>query len=40
MQILFVLVIETVIVIAIALGIGQIADRADHINISTQDVQK
>ena len=40
MQILFVLVIEAVIVIAIALGIGRIADRAGHINISTQDVQK
>ena len=40
MQILFVLVIEAVIVIAIALGIGHVADHADHMNISTQDVQK
>ena len=40
MQILFVLAIEAVIVIAIALGIGQVADRADHINILDQDIQK
>jgi len=33
MQILFVLAVEAVVVIAIALGIGQIADRADHVNI-------
>jgi len=40
MPILFVLAIEAVIVIAIALGIGHVADRADHINISNQDIQK
>ena len=40
MQILFVLAIEAIIVIAIALGIGHIADRADHVNTSSQDIQK
>ena len=35
-----IIVAFTMIVIAIALGIGRIADRADHMNISTQDVQK
>jgi len=40
MQILFVLAIEAIIVIAIALGIGHIADRADHVKTQIQDVQK
>jgi len=40
MQILFVLAIEAIIVIAVALGIGQVADRADHAKTQIQDVQK
>ena len=36
MQILFGLAIEALIVIVIALGIGEIADRADHVNIESK----
>jgi hypothetical protein len=36
MPILLGLAVEAVIVIAIALGIGQIADRADHVNIESK----
>ena len=36
MPILLGLAVEAVIVIAIALCIGQIADRADHVNIESK----
>jgi len=36
MQILFGLAIEALIVIVIALGIGEIVDRADHVNIESK----
>ena len=36
MPILLGLAVEAVIVIAIALGIGQIADRAEHVNIESK----
>jgi hypothetical protein len=36
MPILLGLAVEAVIVIAIALGIGQIADRADHVNVESK----
>ena len=36
MPILLGLAVEAVIVIAISLGIGQIADRADHVNIESK----
>ena len=38
MPILLGLAVEAVIVIAIALGIGQIADRADHVAAPTRRV--